>query len=149
MRLHAVVARQAWCAASSTVYLQLRSQYKAMKSDGLDQTLETLSTSNWMLSHRPTGAALSPRGRAAWTTASTNNHASRVLRSSAQERTRLCPPWHHLTQLPCSLLNGDGTDGRGGVQGFPAVKLARLEKLPRQIVASVTVHMQVPMGLSM
>ena len=148
MRLHAVVARQAWCAASSTVYLQLRSQYKAMKSDGLDQTLETLSTSNWMLSHRPTGAALSPRGRAAWTTASTNNHASRVLRSSAQERTRLssmAPP--HAASM---LIAQRGRDGRPwGVQGFPAVKLARLEKLPRQIVASVTVHMQVPMGLSM
>ena len=45
------------------------------------------------------------------------------------------------------LIAQRGRDGRPwGVQGFPAVKLARLEKLPRQIVASVTVHMQVPVG---
>ena len=148
MRLHAVVARQAWCAASSTVYLQLRSQYKAMKSDGLDQTLKTLPL--------PIGCFLTDqRARLFPQEDVPRGPLHRPITTPAvycvprPKNAQGCPPWHHLTQLPCSLLNGDGTDGRGGVQGFPAVKLARLEKLPRQIVASVTVHMQVPMGLSM
>ena len=108
--------------------------------------LEPTTRDTWMLRvlALPTGATLSPRRRAAWTTTWTNDHASRAFSSSAQETTRLCLHGTTSRTFPCTRSTGTGllpwgaslgAQGQGaGSKASPRTRLARLEKLPRQLL---------------